>query len=61
MSKGWRDSSPRFTEIRKPLVERPPVLETPDVCWCGEQHGGEGKYKYAGDHPWEPLPEPDEK
>jgi len=26
-------------------------------CWCGEQHGGQGKYKYAGDHPWPEFPE----
>lgn len=57
MTKGWRDSSPRFTEERKPLVERPKVLESGEFCWCGEQHGGSGDYKYAGDHPWEPLPE----
>jgi hypothetical protein len=30
---------------------------TPTHCWCGEQHGGQGKYKYAGKHPWGPLPE----
>lgn len=48
---------------RNPRRRRPLEPEMPreaKFCWCGEQHGGEGKYKYAGEHPWGPLPEPEE-
>jgi hypothetical protein len=53
----WRGGPPRFSEERKPRVERPSVMDYPLYCWCGEQHGGEGNYKHAGIHPWGPLPE----
>ncbi|HEU5032709.1 MAG TPA: hypothetical protein VFV01_47855 [Spirillospora sp.] len=32
----------------KPVVERPPLLTAPGVCWCGDRHPG-------GLHPWPPL------
>lgn len=53
--RNWQRNLPR----RRP--KEPDMLGEPEFCWCGEQHGGQGKYKYAGEHPWEPLPELDEK
>lgn len=64
MSQQWRgpqdgNRGGRFSDERKPLVERPAVLMPPEFCWCGEQHGGSDKYKWAGYHPWPPLDDPE--
>lgn len=60
MSKGWSDSTPRFLEERKPVVERPSVMDVaPRFCWCGEQHEHNDTDDQtcweAGTHPWSVL------